>query len=308
MLKNTILFLLILMVLIGCTQNQKIKILIPEGIPAIALGTLLEKEEYECNVVANTDVITSELIQNNYDVIIAPIIVGAKLFNQEASVYQLAAILTFNNLYIFAREGAPLSDISDLNGETIAAFGYNNTPDILLRYALDSNDVQATIVYETSVHDVISNRMMIDPSIQYFLLTEPVLSMMTINLGIEGTIFCLHEEVFGDENEMPQAGVFVHPRVANKDTVLSKIEASTKAVEEDVEGYVEGLLQLDKDMFPLFSRLGSAVLVASIPRSEIKFVFARDAKNLLENYFTFLNEYNSALLQGLLPNEEFYYE
>ncbi|MCK9537018.1 MAG: hypothetical protein M0R05_05520 [Bacilli bacterium] len=306
--KKILLSLLLSMILIGCQTNQKTKILIPEGIPSIALGDMLDNESYDCSVLANADVITSELVQSNYDIIIAPITAGAKLYLQGASSYQLAAILTFNNLYIFARNDAPLNHISDLNNATIAAFGYNNTPDIILRYALDVHEIKANIVYEASVHDVLSNRLLIDDTIDYFLLTEPVLSMVTMKLALEGTIFSLHEALFGDSNEIPQAGVFIHQRVFNKELLLSNIANHVAVMQNDIEGHVSKLMQLDKERYPLFSRLGNELLIASIPRSEIRFVRVKDAKQMLNDYFGLLNSYNRAILQGQLPNEAFYYE
>ena len=68
----------------------------PEGIPAVALGGLFEDSKMEITVVSGPSVLSSELIKKDYDVIVAPIILGAQLYTKGSLNYKLKLYIIFD--------------------------------------------------------------------------------------------------------------------------------------------------------------------------------------------------------------------
>lgn len=305
--KKIIVFILFILILTGCQhQTQKIKVLVPDGIPAVALGGLFNDDAFDFRVVSGADLIASEMVQSNYDIIVAPLTIGAKLYANHTSQYKLKSIVSLGNSYIVARSSTPLESISDLEGKTIAAYGQNNVPDIVLKYALFENGITANIVYESSVNNVLTNRFLVDHPVEYMLVSEPVLSTMIITLDLEIVQLDL-QDVLSDSVEMIfQAGLFIHQDIDISESVLEAFAANILLLNEEKTTYVEELLTLDEVKYPSFKRLGRLVLVQSIPQSQIVFIDVTTIKEQLESYFSIIIEYNPLLIGDTLPDEGFY--
>ena len=97
----SLLILVLLVLLCSCGKSEnEIKVLCPEGIPSIALGKTICDEKYDYTIVSGSSVLSSELMLNNYDIIVSPIILGAQLYNQGKSNYKLESIITLGNSYL----------------------------------------------------------------------------------------------------------------------------------------------------------------------------------------------------------------
>jgi NitT/TauT family transport system substrate-binding protein len=115
--------------LTGCTEDAKLKVTLPNGIPLISVaGTLTEDIEY--NNVTGPNLLVTAFTSKEADIIIAPINLGAKLYNSGNSSYKLDSVIGFLNTYIVSID-EPLTSLADLDGKTLAAFGETNIPVIL---------------------------------------------------------------------------------------------------------------------------------------------------------------------------------
>ncbi|MDD4211780.1 MAG: ABC transporter substrate-binding protein [Bacilli bacterium] len=306
--KLLVLILILLTISVsGCKENTKspLTILFPEGIPSIALGGLYDREDLEFRIVSGPDVLTSELVQDHYDVIVAPITAAAKLYMNGASEYHFAAVLTTGNSYIVSRKETPLSSLEDLEGKVVASYGEGNTPDIILKAALSSQEVNTTIVYEASINDVVTNRFMSLQPVDYILCAEPVLSNLENKMGIELNIINLQTVLENDIAFIPQAGIFV--KELNEDilALLEDIDDNVIALNEDPTSYASLLVKLDPAKYPLFQSLGEETIALSIPRSEIFYARSINIKPQLTQYLNMINTYNSKILGGNIPDENF---
>ena len=307
--KKIWIFVCLLLVLVGCQSiKEKPLVLTPDGIPSIALGGLYDEDVFDVSVVTGVDLITSQLVLNDYDFIVAPITAGAKLYMNQQSSYKLAAVLTLGNTFVFAKGEASLESIYDLEGKRIVAYGRNNTPDIVLQHALNTHDVSAEVVYEASVQDVLSNRISANDDSEYFLLAEPVLSTVLHKLNIEGSVLDLQDVLNEDIPSICQAGLFVKSDAKQVESILHHIESNITEINDNAQNYVTKLLNKDKVKFPSFSNLGNDVLVQSIPRSHIVFFRAKEAKEDIITFFNVINEYNPEILGGTIPSDSFYFE
>ena len=79
------------------------------------------------------------------EVCVMPVNAAAKLLG-DASVYQMAGVLTHGNLYFLAKEDAAYTreNISDLVGKTIGVLQLNNVPGLTLKACLNGLELPYT--------------------------------------------------------------------------------------------------------------------------------------------------------------------
>lgn len=309
--KKMLFLILLALVLAGCGYKEKkdITILVPNGIPLIALGDLVD--EYQVETVVGPDLLTSGLIAKSHDLIIAPLNLGAKLYLNNSSTFKLAALITFGNTYLVSRKSSPLETIQDVEGEEILAYGRNAVPDIILRKALAFSNVNAQINYQNGIDEVIplfvSNsdnpNDYLETAPKYILAAEPYLSKLELDYQMELNLLDL-QEVLGD-NLIPQAAIFINPESEHydlMDEVLDKIENNILSLNQDPKSYAKKITSKHQ----YFKNLGAETIEHSIPRSNINYLVASENINLCEEFFQMLNNYNPNLLGGEIPDQDFY--
>lgn len=316
--KKILLFiLLILLVLSGCNKknSEVINILTPEGIPAIALGGLFDDENYNFKTVAGSDLLSGELIKGEYDIVVAPIILGAQLYAKESlDKYQLQAIITLGNSYLVCKKENKIESLKELEGKKIAAYGKNTAPDIVLKEALKVGGVdleKVDIVYENSVQDVLTNRFLTDDSIDYILSAEPIITRMKTKLANKvGEIEAIDlQEALKEKMEMiPQAGIFVNKDLDQNTLNKFKEDLGENVIElnENPSNYATSLVNLTSENKRIFESIGVDVIEASVPGSMIVYKDAYNNKDVLDKYFEMINDGNLNILNGAKINENFY--
>lgn len=302
--KNLLIIVLTLIaaLFIGCKKDlEKIKVLLPSGAPLIAVGDLLDNEAFDFTIANGADLLSASLITNDFDIIIAPLNLGAKLHIAGKSNYKLAAVLTTNNTYVISNE--ELKSITDLKGKQILGYGQNSTPDILLKAALEKNSVVAGgIQYQTSVADVMSLFMTGSEEAKYSLLAEPQLTKVRQKFPNVNVLNIATE--YGENTIFPQACLFVNKNNEKDYTdYLELIEKNVRYLNVEPEEYAEKIENKNE----LFTSLTKEVLAESLPNCNINYLVAKDNKKIIEDYITLLNKYAPKLLGGQTVNEEFYY-
>lgn len=126
--------LLMLLMLVGCNSNTSstnINILCPVGAPALSFVSEYENinKTGKIDFVDGSDQLIAELSKNNsdYDIIVAPINLGAKLIQNKQSDYKIKGIITWGNLYYVGTSDNDLKETGEL-----ALFGEGAVPQKLL--------------------------------------------------------------------------------------------------------------------------------------------------------------------------------
>jgi NitT/TauT family transport system substrate-binding protein len=284
----------------GCQEKQTVRILTPDGIPSIALGGLMD--EWDIGVVSGADLITSELLKADYDIIIAPLTAAAKTYILGNTAYQCHAVLTTGNTYLVKE--ADGSDAFDLEGKKLGAYGQNNIPDLLLQMYLGQNEMNPFIQYEASVNDVVSNQVLASEPSDFFILAEPFLSLLEIQHQKELTILDLQTEL-DILPFVPQAGVFIKKGTVNT-VFLNELEENIRFLKENPMEYAEKLLLISPVIAPAFTYLGEEVIRSSLPRSSIVYYPIEEYQSTVELFFETVNAFNVNILGGEVPDEAFY--
>lgn len=318
MMKKIKKFLLLIIVLLGgfivtgCSRkiNNEIAVILPSGTPLIAVGGLLEEENVNYTVVSGADLLTTALISQSHDIVIAPLTLGMKLFMSGSSNYKLYAIVTLGNTYLVSRSDTPLDSIGDVNNQSVMAFGQNNTPDIILKAALEDNAYQANITYQAGVNDIVPffvcNESVCPAAPKYILSAEPTITTYELKYGLTLNTINL-QEIIGEGNEViPQAAVFINPNskyLEDIEVFMGKLEKNISELNKKTDSYVDRIINLHD----FFTKTGADVLKRSIPRSNIDFLLARENQATVVGYCNLLNKYNSKILGGLVVDEKIYY-
>lgn len=127
----------------GCQpQTDELDVYLPDGAPALGLALPMYEDTaedgVEYHVVSATTLHTFTTGKDPAaEVCVMPVNAAAKLLG-DASVYQMAGVLTHGNLYLLAKEDADYTreNISDLVGKTIGVLQLNNVPGLTLKACL----------------------------------------------------------------------------------------------------------------------------------------------------------------------------
>lgn len=292
--------ILLTLVLVGCNSNSEpLTIIAPNGAPALSqLFVQDDSDNYSVDIVNGADPLVAAFGSGSHDFIFAPTNLGAKLYTSGIG-YKFIAAITFGNYFLVSMEEN--FTIESLEGKEIVVFGQNATSDIIIKYILEENNINATITYVDAVST--ANSAFIADNTKIIMSAEPLLSVLALNVSGFNTIDLQaeYQELTG-EASYPQAGVFANEELTNRQirNFLDDLESSVEKVNSDLDSAVAKAVELEYT-FP------EAVLRSAIPNSNIGFVSASDVKTDLEYYFNIILEMNGVLIGNQLPDEDFYF-
>lgn len=269
----------------------------PSGAPALALSAWAVEHPDAYRFVA-ADTIAAEFAGAQADFIIAPINAGAKLFKAGKSAYQLAAVVTWGNLY-FASQKADFA-LSNMNGAEIVLFGEETINASVALFALEkAGIVPASVSYLASAANTQS--LLLSDANAMVLTAEPALTAARIKNGTISAYALndLLKEVGMDG--YAQAGLFVKPETAKEHpeavkVFLAAVEKSANANNEDLETAAANAVALE--ILP-----NAKVAMSAIPNCAIRYVAAADAREQIEATASIdLKQYG-----GALPEDSFYF-
>ena len=270
----------------------------PSGAPALVLAAWAVQNPDSYRFVA-ADTIAAEFAGAEADFIIAPINAGAKLFKAGKSAYQLAAVVTWGNLY-FASQKAGFQ-LSDMNGAEIVLFGEDTINASVALFALEQAGIVPSAVSYLAGAANTQTLLLTDPDAMV-LTAEPALTAARIkNENVTGyALNDLLKEAAGMDG-FAQAGLFVKPETAQNHpeetaAFLAAVEESAALPAADLETAAADAVQLE--ILP-----NAKVAMSAIPNCAIRFVSAQDARAEIEATAAIdLKQYG-----GALPEDGFYF-
>lgn len=221
----------------ACTSTKEadpIKVLTPLGAPSLSMLGLYGDDKVTLETVDGSDTLQAELAKTDgdYDMIVAPINLGAKLITNGKSGYTLSHVVTWGNLYIVGTEEAVLQD----QDSVFAAFGEKAVPQIVLKSSIDMSSIKADVQYFNSVNDVQAQLM--SGKAAAGLMAEPAATATIAKAkekGMDLKIIMNLQEAYKTKNKLettgyPQAALFV--KKGSEDKVAGYIETASKFANE----------------------------------------------------------------------------
>jgi hypothetical protein len=304
----TTLFIIFILFLSSCkkSDDKLLKIATPTGAPMLAqldisYDVYKEKEKrFETSILSGPDEIKASFLEGRYDLIYAPINIGAQIYNANQS-YRLLAGITFGNLYFVSKD--KIDDIHDLDNKDIILFGKNTINDLIATYIINSNDIKPkTISYVSDVQAIKANLIESNNN-EVYLIADPIKSVVESSINI--SVLSI-QDLFNDLKNISgfaQAGLFVKysSYTSNTDLIndyINLLKESINSLNKE-----ENIIETNNKIKELkYFNFSDKVMLDAIIGSNIRFVEGKNMKNIVENTYNL----NLKLLGGKLPDEYFY--
>ncbi len=302
--KKIIFASLVALLLVSChrvtVDDYNYSVASPAGAPGIALAQMASRNPAQYTFV-DAETIATVLSKGEDDFVIAPVNAGAKLFKAGKSSYQLAAVVTWGNLY-FASQKSDFVPADIAQSKDVYFFGENTINSSIARYVLEKNNIKIpeNITYLGSAANTQTTLLQKDSSI--VLTAEPLVTAASMkNPKVTShSVQALYKEITGNEGFV-QAGLFVNPKTSAEHPevvkrFLDELKVSCEAVSLNLDEVSQKVVDLQL--------LGNVQIAKkAIPGCNIKYVAAKDARPQLE----LTASIDLAQFGGVLPSDEFYY-
>lgn len=299
---SLILVLICLCCFVGCKEKEAkvFKVIVPTGTPLLSIGGLLDDSEFNIEVVNGSDPLQAAFIGNDYDMIIAPLNLGAKLYMANNSKYLLEAIITTNNTYLISQNEY---DVLDMNKKTVLAYGVGSTPYIALTAFNDLYNLDMTITpLNSGVSDVATSFVARPTEYDMYLLAEPNITILKEKNNLTFNTYNVAQYLDSEVSILIQACLFVNPKSNISKETLKKIEDNIASLNNNPTNYANSILNKNE----YFTKIGADILAKSIPNCNITYVHASENLDKIQEYYQLLNKYVPKVLNGSEPNESFY--
>lgn len=294
----------------ACNDNNDqtvIKVVVPDGAPALAVAKLLNSSEFvgydvQYEIVAGATDITAKISSGQADIAIMPTNLAAKMYSSGVDI-KIVAANVFGLLYLVGTE--PISSVSSLRGEKILCTGQGGTPDFVLRhvlsqYGISTDDVDIQYIAQGS--DAIA--ALKEGVAKFALLGEPAASMAVAKAGASILVNLQDEweKTTGDDG-YPQACTVVTGNMFNNysaflKSFLAEVRANTEWVVNNVDAVNAAL----KNHGSVSNFSASEV----IQRCNIRYVGAMEAKNSIVKYLEIMQAFNVQFVGSELPSAGIY--
>ncbi|MCC8045345.1 MAG: ABC transporter substrate-binding protein [Clostridiales bacterium] len=285
----------------------------PTGIGAAKLLTDSDNGDtantYEYVIASDNSEIVSGLTTGELDIACMASNTALNLYNQDVEI-QVIALGTQGVLHILESGGAEeIQSMNDLVGRTIYATGQGSNPEYILRYLLESNDIDPDTDVEIVFADATEiSAGLISGEIETAML--PVPAATAAILQSDGTVRDaldvndIWEEIGNGSSLIMTAVVarteFIEENPDAVETFLEEYEASIGYVNSNVEEAAE-----------LVAGLGitpsAAIAAAAIPQCNLIFISGEAMEPSISDYYDVLYEADPDSVGGALPDDGFYY-
>lgn len=296
--KKILILIVLVSLLYGCQEKEKLTIMVPQGSPAMTiLG--LDMDQYAVDIVNGPDPLVYAFGSSSHDAIIAPTNLGAKLY-QSKDNYKLAAVLVWGNYHVVSTRFESES-LFELDNQSIIVFGKNQTSDIIIKHLIASYEIDVDIIYVDSVQTAAAE-FIADPT-KMVMVAEPSLSKIktlipdTQSIDLQKIYAELH-----DDSSFPQASLFVKQSLDQNviTQIINHLDASIGFVNHQSDAvYALGVAWHILDNIEAFK--------LSIDGSHLLLKRPDEVKDALDLYLNLIINLNPQLIGGQIPDENFYW-
>ncbi|TVR93606.1 MAG: hypothetical protein EA428_01795 [Spirochaetaceae bacterium] len=326
----------LLLVLAACAQSEpasateaesvSLRLGTLRGPTAVAFAPLLAEPgslgdsnyELEAEVFATPDLLVSQILTGSIDVATVPTNLASVLYNREADL-QLAGVIGTGVLYLVA--DSPL-DWDDLHGRTVYTIARGATPDILFRALATEAGLVPGVDFqvEYAADQVELAQSLIAGRRNLAVLPEPFVTRVTkgstelqpaLDLQREWTrLFGAAAVGAAGASEAPPSEGYPMTALVVSTGFASEHPAGLAAL---IESYKRGLVAFAEDpaatsavAAALDLGLDAATIEAALPRLNMTWIPATEARQDVEFFLEVLASENPASIGGRLPAADFF--
>lgn len=290
--------------LTGCLNAEEdVSVIVPTGTPSLGIARALEEDFIKENIVSGSDPLIAAFTNANYDIVVAPVNLGAKFYNENENFgYQLYETIVWGNYYLAST--TPLDSFASLEGKTITVFGKNSTPDVVLRTLLAVNQLNVTLEYVDDVNT--ANSYLMSGKADIIVSAEPSITKLSSNKEIYTLDLQKEWANITGSYSFPQAGIFVKKERKDNNSVqaaLDQMIASIHLIETNPNRVVQSAVAVDENL----AKITEKVLQQAILKCNLRI----DENNQAAITFYFNKVIELGLgktIGGKIPDEAFYYQ
>ncbi len=285
-------------------NNEKVSVIVPSGAPTFGISEALNNNSdlIDYNIVPGADALQAAFTNANYDIIVAPVNLGAK-FYQSLNNFEYVYYQTIVGGCFYLVTSENITTITDLNNKEITVFGANSTPDVIIRSLINYYNLEVKINYVNDVTE--ANATLVSGKATTIVSAEP--SISKFNAAGKFNTLSLQDEwkkISQSDLNIHQAGIFVKKdKLENKNVkdVLAKFNASLALSKTNPETLARCATQVDETL----NKIGVETLTNAALKCN--FVSQKYNKQEVEFYFNKLIELGlGKTIGGKLPDEAFF--
>ncbi len=260
--------------------------------------------KYDFELFNDAQNISAKLIGKQLDIAAVPVNLAAVVNKKTEGAYLVAAINTLGVLYIM-ENGNAIKSVSDLEGKTIHAYGQAATPQYMLDYILEENNVNATVQWYNTPAELAT--LAAENKVDIIMLPEPqITASLNKNPSLRVALDMTAEWDKVSETKAVQGCIVVKKEVAEK------YPETVKAFLDDYKASVDYVNANPAEASVIIAENGiipQAPLAAlAIPRCNIVFIEGNEMISALNAFYTVLYNADPASVGGTMPNESIYYK
>ena len=300
-----ILVLFSMLFITGCIDDssKKVSVIVPTGTLSLGIANVLnDKTLVDANIVSGSDPLIAAFTNASYDVVVAPVNLGAKLYNaNENFSYILYKTIVWGNYYLVSNE--EIATLESLEGKTVLVFGKNSTPDVVLRTLISAKNINVNLEYVDDV--ATANSYLLSGKADIIVSAEPSLTKMSANKNFYTLDLQKQWQQLTGSYSLPQAGIFI--KKDSKDekylkTVLDKMIESVQMAQTKPNVLIASAVSVDENL----AKIGEETLQKAIGNCNLR--VEETDKEAIEFYFSQVIQLGiGATVGGKLPDEAFYY-
>ncbi len=298
---------------VACGKTDgKIKVTVVDGAPALAVATLLDNENYEVKIVSGADKVLADVTNKECDFAVLPLNSSATLYNRGLDI-KLLSVNVFGVLHLVGKDDT-VKNFEDLKNKTVYNIGKGATPDITLQYVLRENGVEFTenendksgkvlLKYVQSATELIP--LLKQGIADFGVLGEPAVTNAVKMVSSLTSLFDLTVEFDKvSECKYTQAGIVVSGEFLKENK--KKVQRFYNDLNNN-DGYLENNYQsLKEKLQSKGSTLNVDFNLELIEKLNLKNELAYKIKTDVLGYLNLIYGFNSNLVGGKIPNEEFF--
>ncbi len=263
--------------------------------------------DYAVTLCTDPTEVLSGMIADSYDIAACPLNMASVLYNKLDGDLQILAVNTLGTLYMLS--AADIADIAALAGKTVVTAGQGATPEYVLNYLLEKNNLtdKVTVEFKSEHAEVatLAAAAGADDDTVYLLPEPNVTSALLQNQALK-TVLDLSAEFERASNVSLAMGCIV----ARKDFVERNREA-VEAFLTEYKASVDYTSTNLEDTAALCETYGvipkAAVAKQAIPRCSIACITGLDMQKVVTENLTVLLNANPQSVGGKLPSDDFWY-
>ncbi|MFP4060181.1 MAG: ABC transporter substrate-binding protein [Bacteroidales bacterium] len=291
------------------TSGNTIKIAVLKGPSAISVVKLMKSDDrFEIIMKNEPAQVKALILKEDVDIAMVPVTLGSVLYNRGVK-YKLAAVPVWGTLYLFGTDTS-VHAWNNLKGKRVYMMARGMTPDVIFRYLLEENGLvpgeDVIIDYSFPGHIELTNSIA-GGKTGMGVVSEPLVSLaMHKNNDVEILIDLnkAYRQLEKTHENLPMTALLV-----NESTYGQKreyIEAALKAIQQSAAWVNDSVAEAAKLVVEQEILPDIHVAKESIPRCNIRYIPAVEAKLPVNNFYSLLFRYDPALIGGAMPGDEFY--